>query len=353
VNKSEKSFSIETENEKKAIRFGLENIKNVGPAAAEDIINDRKTNGKFLNIDDFCRRINHRIVNRTAAESLVKSGSCDLFGQPRKQMCLIVEDTASTWAKNSESTLQKSFFESFDEEELENKTETIIKPSEDWDVLERLSYEKEMLGIYVTGHPLDNFSAIWHLLINANSKMTGYLSEDDSGDNSSIFEVTPEKKVMGGLLLKADWKISKRKSAYGVLTFEDFFGTFEVLVWSDKVEEYKKDLKPGEIYFIKGVLKESFRKTSLSASSILSAELAISNWLSKLKIKIIEDEKISENLRFLAELIENNKGETAVELNIQTSNGISKISLPENSYLKISEKSLEEIEAKFEIMGSS
>ena len=346
VNKSEKSFSVETEkeNKKKAIRFGLEDIKNVGPAAAEDIIRERKENGNFLNIDDFCRRINHRIVNRTAAESLVKSGSCDVFDSPRKQMCLIVEDTASTWAKNSESTLQKSFFESFDEDEkVENKTTTISKPPEDWEVLERLSYEKEMLGIYVTGHPLDNYSAIWHLLVNTNSKNTGYLSEDASDDNLSMLEVTPETKIMGGLLLKSDWKISKRKTAYGVLTFEDFFGTFEVLVWSDKVEEYKKELKPGEIYFIKGVLKESFRKTSLSASAILSVESAISNWITKLKINFIEDENLSEKLKFLSEIIKSNKGETAVELNIQTSGGISKITLPKESRLMITEKCLDEI----------
>ncbi len=347
VNKSEKSFSIENENEKKGIRFGLEDIKNVGPAAAEDIICERKENGNFLNIDDFCRRINHRIVNRTAAESLVKSGSCDVFESPRKQMCLIVEDTASTWAKNSESTLQKSFFESFDEDdEIENSLTTISKSTEDWDVLERLAHEKEMLGIYVTGHPLDNYSGIWHLLVNTTSKSTGYLSKDDSDENLSMLEITPETKIMGGLLLKSDWKISKRKTAYGVLTFEDFFGNFEVLVWSDKVDEYKKELKPGEIYFIKGVLKESFRKTSLSASSISSVEHSISNWIKKIKIKIVEDKNLSEKLKKLSEKIKNYKGETAIELNIQTSSGISKISLPQESYLKITEKSLKEIESE-------
>ena len=347
VNKSKKSFSVEKNNQKVGIRFGLENIKNVGPAATDNIICERKENGDFINIDDFCRRINHRIVNYIAAESLVKSGSCDTFGEPRKQMALIVEDCSSNWIRNSESTLQKSFFDTFnDDEEIEIKSNISDKPSEEWNALERLAYEKEMLGIYVTGHPLDNFSTTWHLLINATSKNTGYLNEDDSDENFNMFELTPNSKIMGGLLLKTDWKISKRKSAYGVLTFEDFFGIFEVLVWSDKVDRYKKELKQGEIYFIKGSLKESFRKTSLTADDILNVQNAISKWIRKISITITEDANFSDKLKILSEIINENKGETEIELNIKTLTGISKINLAKENGLMVTEKILEKIEKK-------
>ena len=349
VNKSGQHFSVEKVNGNKCIMFGLEDVKNVGPAASENIINEREENGSFKNIDDFCRRINHRIVNRTAAESLVKSGACDIFNQPRKQMFLIVEDTSSNWASYTESTLQKSFFDTFDDmEEAPEKEGGVSTVLDDWDILERLSYEKEMLGIYVTGHPLDNYSATWRLLVNTDSRSTGYLPEDDSDKNLSMLEAAPETAKMGGLLLNADWRVSKRKTAYGILTFEDFFGTFEALVWSDKVEEYKNSLKTGEIYFVSGNMKTTFGKTSISAATVLPVETARSNWVNKIKISLTEDNTTSDKLKQLSEIVKEYKGKTAIEINLQTLKGrISIINLPEESYLKVTEESLEKIEKVF------
>jgi DNA polymerase-3 subunit alpha len=109
VNASATSFTVELDAAAgtEAIRFGLEAIRNVGPAAAEEIVRERTAHGPFTSIDNLCRRINHRLVNRKALDSLVKAGACDSLGMPRQRMCLIVDDATATWERSAESALQR------------------------------------------------------------------------------------------------------------------------------------------------------------------------------------------------------------------------------------------------------
>jgi len=348
-NKSKAKFSVEfiPEKNKAAIRYGLAAVRNVGPSAAEAIISERKENGEYENTDDFARRINHKAVNRKAVESLVKSGAGDCFKIPRQRMMLIVDDAAAGWERGGESEFQRSFFDTFDDDKMpENKSRSNLEKVNEWDLLTRLSFEKEMLGIYLTGHPLDNYASTWRSLVTKDSRSMGYLSNSGSDDNF-ISSETDVKQVMGGLIIKTDWRVSKKQTVYGIVTFEDLYGTYDILLWSDLVEKYRNVLNPGEIWFATGLIKISFGKTTLSASNLFPAN-ATDQQAKKLHIVVDKSGDSESKMKKLQELVKKYPGSLPVELKIIAKNKKSSvIKLPDSMFILPSENFLRKTEELF------
>jgi len=346
INKSKVKFSVEKTDNKKfsAIRYGLAAVRNVGPAAAEKIIEEREENGPFKNIDDFVRRINHKIVNRKAVECLIKAGAADCFGAPRQRMCLIAEDAATNWERGGVSELQRSFFDSFDDADKPvEKSRAGLENVNEWDLLTRLAFEKEMLGIYVTGHPLDKFAATLRAVITKDSQAMGYQPTEEkfmAAENSG-------KQIMGGLILKIDWRVSKKQTVYGVLTFEDLHGKFDALLWSELVEKFRDKLKTGDIWIANGFVKSAFNKRTLSVDNLFRVENTPKH-ASELIIDLNKDGGTELKMKKLRALISENTGKVPVVLKLtDESNKKSLIKLPQTMLVSPTEQFLSAAENIF------
>jgi DNA polymerase-3 subunit alpha len=298
-----------------AIRIALGAIRNVGPGAAREIIRERAAHGAYQSIDGLCRRIDQRVVNRRALDSLVKGGACDCFNLPRQRMCLIADDAAATWDRNGDSALQRSFFDTFDDTDVPTSA---VRPQlesvGEWDDSTRLGFEQEALGVYVTGHPLDSYAATWRALVTADARELGFT--DQGQDETPVF-AEPESEaieIMGGLLVNCDWRMSRRRKAYGVLTFEDMYGTFEALLWQDMVNQYRQTLKPGQVWMTAGPIRTSYNRRSLSVLRLATAEDALASWPRALRITVTVATEDDALLQQLAEQLRAHPGETPVEL---------------------------------------
>jgi len=349
LNKSKSKFSVELISDKNdyAVRFGLAAVRNVGPAASEAIISEREINGDYKNIDDFTRRINHKAINKKAVESLVKAGAADCFNNPRQRMCMIVDDTASSWERGGVSEFQRSFFDTFDDNNIPaNKSKSNIDKVTEWDLLPRLAFEKEALGIYLTGHPLDNYVSTWRSIVTNDSRSMGYRS-DTGSDNHFINSESERKQIMGGLIIKADWRVSKKQTVYGIVTFEDLYGTYEVLLWSELVEKYRNLLKAGEIWFAAGLIRTTFGKTTLSAS-ILFPVGAVEEQAEKLCISVDKSGQYDSDMKKLHDLVKKYPGSLSVELKIISKNKTSSlIKLPNSMLISPTEDFLSGVEKLF------
>ncbi len=283
-------------------------------------------------------------MNRKALESLVKAGAGDCFNIPRQRMMLIVDDAAAGWERGGESEFQRSFFDISDDDVSVKKSRSNLEKVDEWDLLTRLSFEKEMLGIYLSGHPLDNYSSTWRALVTKDSRSMGYQANDNTNNN---FISSETKQVMGGLIIKTDWRVSKKQTVYGIITFEDLYGTYEILLWSDLVEKYRNLLKPGEIWFATGLIRTTFGKTSLSASNLFPADAAVRQ-ATKLNIFIDKSKDSETKMKKLQQLIKKHSGSLPVSLKITNGNRKSSIiNLPDSMLILPSEEFLREVERLF------
>ena len=248
INESEMLFKVEDE---KTIRFGLLAIKNVGQGAAESIVNERKET-KYKTLDDLARRVDLRLVNRKVLESLIKCGALDSFGVSRAKMFAGL-DTALENAqriRKEKSSGQMSFF---DQVSIDNGFAKIPKNMPDikeWPEPQLLSFEKDMLGFYVSGHPLARFAK---QLKRFTSSSTANLHEHNDQD--------PVKIV--GLIVKIKHTVTRAKQEkMAILKLEDLNGSVEALVFPRAFAKIGNYIQPNTIVHIRGIvdLKEETPK---------------------------------------------------------------------------------------------
>lgn len=252
VNESGIDFTIIKDQGKDAIRFGLGAIKNVGEGAIESLIQNRK-NGPYLSLLDLCKRVDLRQVNKRVIESLIKSGACDGFGN-RAQLLSIYEavlERAQAIAKEKLSG-QMGLFASQQEEQDESfqtRDYTFINDSE------KLKMEKEMLGLYISGHPLD---AIQDRLLKFPHN-TDLLKPEDEG----------KSVILMGFLSDCRRIMTRTKKEMLIGTLEDRYGTIQItMFFSDKFDQYAPHFKDDTIVQVKGRVRLSQEEISLSCDSI-------------------------------------------------------------------------------------
>lgn len=317
VNRSEAMFTVERQSDgSTALRYSLEAIRNVGPGGAAELLRERAAGGPFRSIDDLCRRVNHRIVTRKTIDSLIKAGACDCFGQPRQVMCLIADDVTAAWERGAESALQRSFFDVFDDAgtpPAPGRAE--LEAVGEWKPGTRLAFEKEMLGVYLTGHPLDEVAATWRALATTDARELEARArgEDDTG----VLEAPSGLVIMGGLVLETDYRMSKKGRMYGIVRCEDWYGVFEVLLWAEQVETYRGRLGAGQVWFFKGAIKGAVGRATLGADALEPAGDVLARWGRRLRITLAEGRATAARLRELAEVLRTRPGSVPVELAIQ------------------------------------
>jgi DNA polymerase III subunit alpha len=222
------------------IRYGLAAIKNVGEGAMASAIAERERGGDFVSLEDFCRRVDSRIANRKIIESLVKAGAFDFLGRDRAELFACIEETLASAAADHRDRVagQVSLFGDL-------PPPTIAPKSRDypqWNEREKLSFEKELLGFYVTGHPLDPYA---HLFAAGKYQTIASLGELDDRATFTI----------AGALSQVDRKFTKREGKpFAVVFVEDLTGTLEVVLWNETYVPVASLLEPGKVIAIRGTI---------------------------------------------------------------------------------------------------
>jgi DNA polymerase III subunit alpha len=234
-----------------AIRYGLAAIKHVGTNAIELSIRERERGGEFTSLEDFCGRLDARIANRKTLESLIKSGAFDFLGRDRAELFSCIDESlaASAAAHRDRVAGQVSLFG----DALSQPQSLRTKSVQPWSAHEKLSYEKELLGFYVSGHPLDAYVDLF-----AAKKYQTIASLTELGDRTQFRS--------GGALVQIDRKFTKREGKpFAVVWIEDLTGTLEVVIWNDVYVKISDALEPGRVIAIQGTIDkrdESVRATA-------------------------------------------------------------------------------------------
>jgi DNA polymerase-3 subunit alpha len=222
------------------IRFGLAAIKGVGEVAVETILKARNERGKFTSLSDLCERVDGRTVNRKILEALIKSGACDGFGQTRATLCAQIERTLSRAASIAADRQrgQSSLFGAL-EEKAPPMPEAISNLPE-WPQHELLAHEKELLGFYVTGHPLTPFAPILEKYALTNTAKLAELP------NRSLTRI-------GGLIAAVQNGVSKKSGKpYSMVTLEDLEGSVQILCMNENYDKYREWLTPNKAILVIG-----------------------------------------------------------------------------------------------------
>src|SRR6184192_1215045 len=234
-----------------AIRYGLAAIKHVGETAMESVIREREERGDFISLEDFCARLDSRIANRKMLESLVKSGAFDFVGRDRAELFGCIEHAmgASIAAQRDRLAGQVSLFD-----EATASTRSRKRVATRWSDHEKLSYEKELLGFYVSGHPLDAYAEVF---ASKNYRSIASLGELD---DRAPFKIA-------GAIVNVEKKFTRREGKpFAVVWLEDLTEMLEVVVWNEVYLKLSDVLAPGRVIEIKGTLdkrEEILRATAL------------------------------------------------------------------------------------------
>ena len=318
VNESQRKFSA---NKKGEIRFGLSAIKGMGEAAAINIIDEREKNGPYKDIYDFVQRVNLSAVNRKALESLALSGGLDNFGirresyfgeTPKGTFIEILLRYGQTY-QQEQNQMQNSLFGDMGGVEIATP-----KPpeAEQWSTIELLKKERDLVGIYLSAHPLDEYSVVLNSMCNLRCDQ---LTRDmDKQELAKTAELT-----FGGIVSSVTSRFTKNNKPFGIVTIEDFNGQGELALFGDEWTKWQHMLKEEYIVYITATMRQRF------ANAPNSLELVIKSveFMNDVKDKRIErftiyiDSTLLHNSRMndLEVLLKSNPGNVPLYFNIHDS----------------------------------
>lgn len=255
VNESEQKFSA---NKKGEVRFGLSAIKGMGEAAATNIIAERHKNGQYKDIFDFVQRVNLSAVNRKAMESLALSGGFDSFGIRREQYFAqnakgdTFVETLLRYGQvyqSEQSSMQNSLFGDMGGVEIQTPP---VPECEQWSTMELLKRERELVGIYLSAHPLDDYAVVLKHMCNLNCTQIG--REMDKKALASIEELT-----FGGIVTSVSQRWTKTNKPFGIVTIEDFEGQGELALFGEEWTKWQSMLQEEYHVYITAQCVQRFR----------------------------------------------------------------------------------------------
>jgi DNA polymerase-3 subunit alpha len=244
-----------------AIRYGLAAIKNVGETAMAMAIREREQRGEFSSLEDFCSRLDSRVANRKMLESLIKAGAFDFTARDRAELFTCIEDALASSAALQRDRVagQVSLFD----EQTHAATAARRQRIRPWSEHEKLSYEKELLGFYVSGHPLDAYA---NLFAAKNYRSIASLGELD--DRASF--------KVGGAIVEVEKKFTRKEGKpFAVVWIEDLMEMLEVVVWNEVYLKVADVLVPGRVVELQGTLDrrdEMLRATAVDIKPLASGK---------------------------------------------------------------------------------
>lgn len=299
---------ISPEGTVECIRFGLAAIKNVGEVGMELAIEERTRGGAFLSIEDFCGRVDSRKANKKTLESLVKCGAFDWTDLPRAELFAQLDSSLAAAASSNRDRAQgqESLFDVFETSAPQrSKTSVAYTP---WTQTEQLAFEKELLGFYVSGHPLDDYRP---LLESGAYVPVSKLAEQEDKSTISI----------AGVLAAVDKRFSKKGGKpFAIVTLEDFTGQLEVMIWSEAYNKSVQYLEVAKVVSITGRLDMRDEGPRLSTNEV--KPLKRPELQEKPVLLTIDRVKNSEHdLLTIRDIVGQHPGKRRIELQMETGGG--------------------------------
>ena len=250
INKSFGKFSVEGNN----IRFGLAAVKNVGVNVINNIIDEREINGTFTDFVDLVKRLDSKDTNKRVLESLIKCGAFDNISQNRASLMAGYESLLDSISMDRKKNVQGqiSLFDAFGtSNETEQFQDIYTMPKrEEYEERERLNLEKEVLGMYVSGHPLSQYKEELERKTSIDNGKLNSLKEDEE----AFFSLDDREVIMGGMVVNKTIKTTKRNDIMAFIELEDLYGTIEVIVFPQILQRYNAILNEDSIIYVKGRL---------------------------------------------------------------------------------------------------
>ena len=318
VNESYLKFGV---NHKGEIRFGLAAIKGMGDSVAEAIIKEREQNGPFTTIFNFAERVSTS-VNRKAYESLVLSGGFDSFGIRRE--AFFVEDSKGQTFLDSlvrygqlyiqaKNEAQNSLFGGFDS--IEIATPAVPKTDVRWSDIERLNKERDLVGIYLSAHPLDEYKIVLDNLCNAHC--------DELADRGAALK-DREEITLGGIVTNVQTRFGKNNLPWGIITLEDFYGSGELALFGEDWKNLNGMFIVGSAVYVRGKMQSRFYNSDQKELKITGVDLLQSikeKAIDRITISLNTDKLDDQIVTELNELICEHPGKTKLFFQLRDSTG--------------------------------
>ncbi len=334
VNSGGSRFSVDGT----GIRYGMSAIKSVGKAVIDEIVAEREKNGLFTTLNHFITRMSGHEVNKRVVENLIKAGALDCLEGSRRQKMMIytqIMDSVQHEKKNSMAG-QMSLMDIVGEEE-KKEFDISLPQVEDYDKETILSFEKEVLGIYISGHPLERYTKI--LAQNATAKTVDFLPDDDTG----FPNLTDGKKVIiGGMITNKTLKYTRNNKVMAFLTVEDLVGTVEIIVFPRDYEKNVNRLEEDNKVFILGrVAAEDDKASKLICEKMwLFTEVPRELW-----VQFSSKEEYQEKEEQLAQALDVSRGTDAVVVFLKAERAMKR--LPSGRNISIDSLDMESFCEKF------
>jgi len=323
VNESDLTFTVNTAGN---IRFGLGGIKGVGEGAVISIVDERKKNGRFKSVFDFIERVNLTSCNKRTLESLALCGAFDSFSDIRREQFLtenakgeLVLDSIIRYGNRYQADMALTQNSLFGESDAEEITKPEIPYTAEWSPLEKLNKERDLIGMYLSAHPLDEFE----MEIN-------HICNTTTADLKDIPALQGKQLRIGGMVTNLRHGTSKAGNPYGILTLEDYAGAFEFALFGNNYVEYSKYMIKDLYLYINAIVQEKgadykFRKpTEPGATKELELKIQKIELFREVKDRLVEKISLSIPLQhidielttMLADIVLQNKGNINLYVNI-------------------------------------
>lgn len=317
INESNNGFAV---NQKGEIRFGFSGLKGVGENAIESIIEERKKHGHYTSLFDLAKRVNQRAANKKSLESLIYSGAFDCFKDiTRAQYFYVAPGDVQGLEKilkfGSVYQFQNATASNtlFGDLQMPDIVPPKLSPCDPWPLAEQLDFEKDVTGMYMSGHPLDNFKfEMRHYNIQPLSDFIEFKA-------SVNIQTNPGRSFrLAGLVVDAQQRLTKTGKNFAILTIEDYSGKAEFMLWSEDYVKYTNYLEKGLIVLVEGTFKTRYNSDQyeFKISKVHLLE-TVKPALTKQVIIEVQPQFVNSNfVNFIEQNVKNNPGKTAIKFNI-------------------------------------
>ena len=334
INRSEGKFTVDGQ----AIRYGMAAVKGIGKPVMEAIVEERSANGPFRSLKDFAERLSGKEVNKRTVENFIKAGAFDCFGVTRKQLMFVYANVLDDVAREKKDSLsgQMSLFD-FVDETTKRSYETVYPDVGEYEKSDLLALEKEVLGIYVSGHPLEEQEECWRKNISAVT--TDFQPDEETGFPS----VTDgAKEIVGGIITDKKIKYTKNNKTMAFLTLEDLVGSMEIVVFPRDYEKNAPMMQTDARVFIQGrVSAEDDKPSKLICEKIFPfAGIPKELW-----IQFPDKETYEREVADLYQMLHESDGKDSVILYIKSIKAMKK--LPPSRNVQADARLVASLQAKF------
>jgi DNA polymerase-3 subunit alpha len=342
VNESYYKFAV---NQQGAIRFGMGAIKGVGANAVEAIVEERKKNGNYNSIFDLTKRVDLRTVTKRALDGLVLAGGLDSFTPTNRAQYFLKDERGISFIErairfgnkyqDNKNSAQVSLFGETSEIQF---PEPEIPPCENWGIMEKLSKEKEVVGIYISGHPLDDFK----------TEMQTYCKTALS-EFENLNKLINKDVSVGGIVSSVEHRTNQKGNGWAMFTLEDYSGSYTFRIFGEEYLKFRHFLIINSFLYLKISCRPSWNKTDvrLSFTNIQLLDDILEKFSKKLTINLLNNDVNKENIEKINNVLKNYKGQKPIQFTIFEPKENLKLTMPSRSFkVNISNELLEKLKTE-------